>query len=291
VEANALAATVGTVVAVFGGMCAITLRGVAGTGNTASAWVTAWAVLGSLLAAAVTAGFSGGRLGPDPNNQGTPADQPTLARGLRDGVTAAARVPSVAAGLVALVAHRLSFGIATMVTLLLYRNSFTSDGLLRAGLAGVCQVLVAGAAGMLLAAVLTGPLVARFGRRHTVRGALLAAAVVIVILGLPMIKITILAAAFALATAGQVVKLSLDATVQSDVGDDARGRVFTLYDTVFNVGYVLAVALAATVVPLNGHAPHLLLLAAVAYLIAALVYGLIDRPPAHSAGSAGLSRS
>jgi predicted MFS family arabinose efflux permease len=65
--------------------------------------------------------------------------------------------------------------------------------------------------------------------------------------------------------------------VQADVADDVRGRVFALYDTVFNVGYVLAVALAATLVPPNGHAPHVLLLAAAAYLTAATVYPFIDR--------------
>jgi predicted MFS family arabinose efflux permease len=132
-------------------------------------------------------------------------------------------------------------------------------------------------------------LVARFGRRRTVRGALLVAGLLIVTLGLPMVMPTMLIAAFALSTAGQMVKLSLDATVQGDVGDEARGRVFALYDAVFNIGYVLAVALAATVVPADGHAPELLLLAAAAYLTAAALYGLIDRTPVppHSAGTAG----
>ncbi len=290
VEANALAATVGAAFTVFGGVCAIGLREVVGSGNIGSAWVTAGAVLGSLLAAAMAASLRHGQLGPDSTDEPAEATR-AVASGLRDGLAAAVRVPSVAAGLVALVAHRLSFGIATLVTLLLYRNSFTSHGLLLAGLAGVGQLLIAGAAGLLLAAVLTPLLVARFGRRHTVRGALLAAGILILTLGLPMIMPTMLAAAFALSTAGQVVKLSLDATVQGDVGDEVRGRVFSLYDTVFNVGYVLAVALAAAVVPPNGHAPELLLLAAAAYLIAAAVYGLIDRPsaPAHSASSAELS--
>jgi predicted MFS family arabinose efflux permease len=97
-----------------------------------------------------------------------------------------------------------------------------------------------------------------------------------------MIMPTMLLAAFALSAAGQVVKLSLDATVQSDVGDAVRGRVFALYDAVFNVGYVLAVALAASIVPADGRAPQLLLLAAAAYLLAAAVYPLIDRTPAPS---------
>jgi MFS family permease len=275
-QANALAATVGAAVTAMGAMCAIGLRGMIGPDNTGSAWVTGAAVLGSLVAAAIAAGFHRGQLGPyfiDEPERATRA----VASGLRDALAAAARVPSVAAGLVALVAHRLSFGIATLVALLLYRNSFTSHGLFRAGLTGVCEVLVAGAAGLLLAAVLTPLLVARFGRRHTVRGALLAAGSAIVTLGLPMIMSTMLAAAFVLSTAGQVVKLSLDATVQADIPDSTRGRVFALYDTVFNVGYVLAVALAATAVPPTGRAPDLLLLAAATYLLAALLHTLIDR--------------
>ncbi|MGH4001113.1 MAG: MFS transporter, partial [Pseudonocardiaceae bacterium] len=274
VEANALAATVGAAVTVFGGMCAVGLRAVVGSGNTGSAWVTAGAVVGSLVAAAIVAGLRRGELGPDSTNEPSETTR-AVARGLCDGLTAAARVPSVAAGLVALAAHRLSFGITTLVALLLYRNSFTSDGILRAGLAGVFQLLVAGAVGLLLAAVLTPLLVARFGRRRTVRGALLVAGLMIITLGLPMIMPTMLAAAFALSAAGQVVKLSLDATVQSDVEDAVRGRVFALYDAVFNVGYVLAVALAATVIPPHGHAPQLLIIAAAAYFIAAALYGLI----------------
>ena len=284
VQANALAATAGAAVTVIGGMYAIVLRGLVGSGNTGSAWVAATAVLGSLIAAAIAIGLPRGSLGPDCTDEPALATR-AVASGLRDGLAAAARVPSVAAGLVALVAHRLSFGIATLVILLLYRNYFVSDGVLQAGLAGIFQLLAAGAAGLLLAAVLTPFLVARFGRRRTIRGALLAAGSAIVVLGLPMIMTTMLAAAFALSAAGQVVKLSLDATVQADVGDEARGRVFALYDTVFNVGYVLAVALAATVVPPDGHAPELLLLAAAGYLTAAAIYPLIDRFPVSAQNS------
>ncbi|HEU0086940.1 MAG TPA: MFS transporter [Pseudonocardiaceae bacterium] len=290
VEANALAATVGGAVAVLGGMCAIGLRTAVGPGNTGSAWVTAGAVLGSVVAAVVAAGFCPGHLGPDSTDE--PAEPSrAIARGLRDGLAAAARAPSVAAGLVALAAHRLSFGIATLVTLLLYRYSFTSHGLLRAGLAGVGQAIAAGGAGMLLAALLTPLLVARFGRGRTIRGALLVAGVLILGLGLPMMMPTMLAAAFALAAAGQVVKLSLDGAVQCDVGDEARGRVFALYDTVFNIGFVLAVALAAVVIPPDGRSPELLLVAAAGYLVAAGLHRLIDHPPAPARRPAGAARN
>ncbi len=280
VQANALAATAGAAVTAIGGISAIGLRGLIGPGNTGSAWVTGAAVLGSLVAAAIAAGFQRGQLGPQlvgPESFDEPegtTDRATraVASGLRDGLIAVARVPSVAAGLVALVAHRLSFGIVTLVALLLYRNSFISHGLLRAGLAGVCELLAAGAAGLLLAAVLTPPLVARFGQGRTVRGALLTAGSAIVTLGLPMIMSTILAAAFVLSTAGQVVKLSLDATVQADVADTMRGRVFALYDTLFNLSYVLAVTTTALITPPTGHSPSLLLLAAAIYFLSSAAF-------------------
>jgi Major Facilitator Superfamily len=275
VQANALAATAGAAVTAIGGISAIGLRGLIGPGNTGSAWVTGAAVLGSLVAAAIAAGFQRGQLGPSSFDEleGT-TDRATraVASGLRDGLTAVARVPSVAAGLVALVAHRLSFGIVTLVALLLYRNSFISHGLLRAGLAGVCELLAAGAAGLLLAAVLTPPLVARFGQERTVRGALLTAGSAIVTLGLPMVMSTILTAAFVLSTAGQVVKLSLDATVQADVADTMRGRVFALYDTLFNLSYVLAVTTTAFITPPTGHSPSLLLLAAAIYFLSSAAF-------------------
>jgi MFS family permease len=283
VGANALAATLGGAVAAVGAGCAIALRAVVGSGDSGSAWVTASAVLGSLVAALVAASFGWGsgrrRLGPDEYDEPPEAVVTLVAvlRGLRDGLRAAARVPSVAAGMLALAAHRLSFGVATLVTLLLYRHSFSSSGFLEAGLAGVGQLLAAGAAGLLLAAVITPLLVARFGRRRTVRGALVAGAVVTAGLGLPMLMSTMLAAAFGLAAAGQVIKLSLDAVVQRDIGDEVRGRVFALYDTVFNVGYVLAVALAATAVAPDGRSPGLLVLVTVGYLLAALAHAALDR--------------
>ncbi|MDQ3223196.1 MAG: hypothetical protein M3Q75_06975, partial [Gemmatimonadota bacterium] len=72
-------------------------------GDTGSAWVTASAVLGSLVAAAVAGGFGRGRLGPDERDE--PAETVrAMTRGLADGVRAVVTVRSVAAGMVALAA-------------------------------------------------------------------------------------------------------------------------------------------------------------------------------------------
>jgi hypothetical protein len=71
-----------------------------------------------------------------------------VARGLVDGARATARTPTVAASFVALAAHRLSFGVTTLLTLMLFRHSFTGTGLLRGGMAGVGEAVVLAAAGL-----------------------------------------------------------------------------------------------------------------------------------------------
>lgn len=280
VEANALAATVGAGVSIAGSGCAIGLREVFGEGNLGSGWTTGVALLGSLAAALVAAGFRRGRLGPDEVDE--PA-QPlvAVARGLIDGGRAAWRTPSVAAGFGALTSHRVAFGISTLVGLLLFRNAFTDQGFLRAGVPGLGQALAAGAVGVVLAAVVTPLVVAWLGRPATVRLALLVALVGQFSLGVPMQLATVLAAAFVLSLAGQVIKLCLDAEVQSQIGDETRGRVFALYDTVFNISYVVANVAAATMVPDDGRSVPLMLTASATYLLGLVGYELLfrRRPP------------
>jgi MFS family permease len=120
--------------------------------------------------------------------------------------------------------------------------------------------------------VLTPWLVHRVGRAKTVRVALVAAAVTQVALAAWLRLPAVLAAAFLLGLAGQMVKLCADAGVQSEVGDEARGRVFALYDAVFNVCYVIAITAAAILGPEDGYAPSLVAAAAAVYLIGLLAH-------------------
>ncbi|TQJ03836.1 MFS transporter [Amycolatopsis cihanbeyliensis] len=277
VTANSVAVTLGALVAVLGGGCAIGLRAVFGEGNTGSAGTTAIAVAGSFAAAAIAAGFTRGSLGPDRMNE--PAEALlAVARGLADGGRAVARTPTVAAGFVALFAHRAAFAVSLLLTVLLMRYSFTDIGLLKAGLPGLGQVAALGGAGILLAGVLTPRLVARFGRTRVVVSALLLAAAAQAGLGLPFLLPTVLVASFLITSAGQVLKLCVDSAVQADIADETRGRVFALYDTLFNVTMVAAVTVAATLSPLDGHAPGLLLAATGCYLIGIAGYLVAVRP-------------
>ncbi|NKE57756.1 MFS transporter [Lentzea sp. PSKA42] len=274
VEANALATTAGAITAVFGAACAIGFRTILGAGDGGSGWTTSIAVVGMLASAFIASRFKAGVLGPDevdePHNAIT-----AVARGLVDGAKATWHTPSVTAALAALLAHRAAFGVSLMVTLLLMRYSLEDVGILKAGIGGLGEVAVAGGAGILLAGILTDRIVDRFGVKTTIIGALLLTAAAQIGLGLPMTLPTILAASFVIIFAGQIVKLCVDTAVQHDVGDEVRGRVFALYDTLFNVTQVTAVSITAMVIPLDGRSPGLIITAASLYLIGLGAYLLL----------------
>ncbi|SDX31723.1 Predicted arabinose efflux permease, MFS family [Amycolatopsis xylanica] len=283
VSANAFATTLGSVVAVLGGGCAIGLRALFGSDDAGSASTTAFAAIGVVLAAAIATRFARGVLGP------STVDEPAsavlaVARGLADGARAAVRAPSVTAGFIALFAHRASFGASLLVTVLLMRNSFTDHGIFRAGLPGLGQMAALAGAGILIAGLLTARFIAKFGRRKVVVGALILAALAQAGLGLPMELPTVLLASFVITGAGQMLKLGVDSSIQSDVGDESRGRVFALYDTLFNITQVAAVTFAALVVPADGHSAGLLLAATAFYLLGAIGYLIaVRRTPFASA--------
>jgi hypothetical protein len=77
----------------------------------------------------------------------------------------------------------------------------------------------------------------------------------------------------------QGVKICVDTTVQRVVADVYRGRVFVLYDVLFNAVFVAATALAAMVLPLDGRSYVVLATASLWYLL--IAYTVFRRwPPA-----------
>ena len=277
VAANALAVTAGSACTAAGAATAVGLTLLLGAGDTGSGTATAVAALGPLLAAGLAAGARRRSLGPDATRPaGTAA---AVVRGLADGARAAMASPPVAATFLALAAHRLAFGVSTLVTLLLLRAVADDAGAGDAatGFGGLGAVVVLAAAGLVLAAPLTPWLVARWGRPRTVRTALVVAGAaqlgLAALLGVP----AVLVAAFVVGLAGQVVKLCTDAAVQADAGDGVLGRVFALYDIVFNVGYVLAVAATALLSPPDGNAPWLVAGAAGLYAAGLLAHDAVLR--------------
>ena len=63
---------------------------------------------------------------------------------------------------------------------------------------------------------------------------------------------TTVVAGLALGFLAQAVKICVDTTLQESVDDDFRGRVFSVYDTLFNVTFVVAVLIGAFTLPSSG---------------------------------------
>ncbi|MBW0107055.1 MFS transporter, partial [Pseudonocardia sp. KRD291] len=155
VPANTLSVTVGAAVSALGAASAVGFRALFGPDDAGSALTTLMAATGSLLAAALAIGFARAALGPDPVDPSVGGDRRQgddirargllrdVAGGLLAGARATASTPAVAAPFLGLVAHRLAFGINTLLMLMLFRYVFTPEQTSGAGgLLGVGQIVL-----------------------------------------------------------------------------------------------------------------------------------------------------
>jgi cytochrome b len=75
----------------------------------------------------------------------------------------------------------------------------------------------------------------------------------------------------------QGVKICVDSTLQETVEDDFRGRVFSVYDTLFNLTFVAALVVGAFTLPESGLSVAVPAVVAGGYLVAALTYSRLSR--------------
>ncbi|MBF0663389.1 MFS transporter [Rhodococcus sp. (in: high G+C Gram-positive bacteria)] len=265
VPVNSVLATAGSVVAAAGAAVAVATIGVVGAGDTASGIAVAVGVTGSIVGAAAAAGFPRNALGPDGARLRSPAS--AVLAGLRTGAGAVAENPGVAAALLGIGAHRIVFGLNTLITLLVLRNADNPSDL-PGGLAGFGAAVACTAAGMLLAAALTPFLLPRLGRPRAVTAGLLAAAVVQFAFVTSLTTGSLLIAAFLLGVAGQTIKLTGDAAMQIEIDDARRGQVFALQDTVFNLAFLAAIAASAFLIAPDGRSPGLAVAGGLIYVLA-----------------------
>ena len=277
VTANAFSTTSGAVATVAGGGAALGLLQLTSSGDVAYAGVTLSAALPYLAASAVVAGFARRDLGPDHMTRSGRLSAGDVARGMLSGARHAWAEQPAAAALAAISLHRLCYGVLTLMTLLLYRNTFPADGPFPGGLLGLGEVVAAGAVGTLLAAALTPPAVRRIGKTRWMVLLLATAGGAQLSLGLVLLPQTVVAGAFLIGVVGQSVKICVDTTLQERIDDDHRGRVFSVYDTLFNVTFVLALMLAAFALPPSGVSRPVVAAVGVLYLLTAALYAWWSR--------------
>lgn len=275
VPTNSALATAGSVFSALGAGTAVAVIGVVGEGDLGSGVAVAAGAAGSVIAVWAVVGFTRHALGPDSGAAAGPSrlDAVTaVLSGLRTGTAAVWDTPRVTTTMIGIGAHRIVFGVNTLVMVLILRNP-AAGSTLPGGLAGFGVAVGATATGMLLAAVATPWVIPRFGTTRTVTAALVFATLVQVTFIASLSQPLLLVGALLLGFAGQTVKLSGDAAMQIEIDDDRRGQVFALQDTVFNIAFCVALAAAATVVAPDGHSIGLVLTAAAVYTAGLVAIG------------------
>ncbi|MFF2007744.1 MFS transporter [Streptomyces sp. NPDC058195] len=279
VLANSLSPTAGTLAATAGGGLAFAVRLLLADSDAAVVLLGAALYLASALASLTLAT---GLLGPDRHGTraGLSEALAITARGLADGLRHLAARKQAARVLAAMTAMRFCYGALTVTVLMLCRYAWTeseSEGLALLGLA----VGVSGA-GFFAAAVLTPWAAGRLGRLRWMTVCAAVAAVLEPALGLWFVPLPMLVAAFVLGLVTQGAKIATDTVVQTSVADSFRGRVFSLYDVLFNVAFVGAAAVAALLLPPDGRSVAVVGGVAVIYAAVAMLlfrWGRTEQAP------------
>jgi MFS family permease len=276
--ANSLTTTSGTAATIIGLGVGLSIRRLAGSGDGGNAVIAASSCLVYLAAAGVAARMPRDLLGPKAPAGELGAALRAVVSGLVAGAEHVWQHRPAARALLAMASSRLLFGMSTIGTLLLYRNYFHDHGILRAGLVGLGQAVAASAVGYVLAAVAAPAVTARIGKPRWIVIVFAAAGVSQVALGLPFAMAPLLVGASLLGFTTQSAKICVDTIIQETIDDDFRGRVFSFYDTLFNLTFVVAAVAAAFVLPANGKSYPVLLGIGAGYVLIAALYAATERP-------------
>ena len=286
--ANSVVPTVGPAGALVGAGVGTGLRLLLGRSMpdyTANAVLFAVVAAGFVLSACLALRIPRRRLGPD-------VQEPTRARDVVKGLTEALahlrERRAAGLGLLTIGAHRVVYGIVTVATILVYRNYFHSLDQVDAAIADLGLLVVVTGAGFVLAAAVTPPAAAALGVRRWLTVSLVASAVLQVLPGAVYAKVPLMIAAFLLGLAAQNIKICVDTLVQAHVDDELKGRVFVLYDMVFNVALVVAAVVGALVLPANGRSVLALVVLAACYAGLAVVFTVLTRGLDLDAGTESL---
>ncbi|WP_198045510.1 apolipoprotein N-acyltransferase [Kitasatospora mediocidica] len=153
---------------------------------------------------------------------------------LADGARTVLHTPEIRRPMVSVAAHRLLLGAGFVVLILVADGEYR----LRASGYGIALAVtgIASFAGSMAAA----PLAARFGARSLVPAAFPPAAAAAYVGGLAPTLGVLIACVGVVSFAFAVLKVASDALIGGATPDAVRGRVFAIYDMLYNVAFALA---------------------------------------------------
>lgn len=271
ISANALAVTGGSIGVVIGGGIGIGMKKVFdahGKSDLSDAKVILIATTCYLLSALFTRRLSRSEIGPAPH------EIPRRIKGLRElseGLRILRNHPDALRGIFSTAIQRGGLTAATLMGLLLERNTFNLSSNPDAGLAGFAFALGVAGVGFGVGSFITPYFVGSFGRHRWIRMMMVAPTPFLILFAFIPQEWLLITTAFFVAACGQAVKVTNDALVQSQIADEFRGRVFAFYDVAVNGVIVLGAIIAALMLPSSGKSIGLPLLITTAFGITSLI--------------------
>jgi len=286
--ANSVVPTVGPAGLLIGVAVATPLRLILGhvmPDYRANAILFVIAAVGFVMSAGLALLIPRRQLGPDGTATTRARDVVT---GLIEALAHLRRQRAAGIGLLTIAGHRLIHGIVTVATILVFRNYFHRPEQIDLAIADLGLVVVITGAGFVFASVVTPPMSVRLGLRSSMIICLVASAVFQVVPGAIYARVPLMVAAFLLGLTAQCIKICVDTLVQAHVADEFKGRVFVIYDMIFNVALVVAAVIAAVILPANGKSVIILIIMAVGYLLVAAGFALVSRGVSMNEGTESL---
>jgi MFS family permease len=270
IKANALAVTGGSLAVVIGGGIGIAIRRTIDSMNNANhsdGILILIAVLGYLLATFFSSRLERNELGPLPHEN----REPNGFAELKEAFKVIRNHNDAMRGILATSIQRGGLTALTIIGLLLERNTFNHAADTEAGLAGVSRAIAIAGVGLVIGALVAPIGVEKIGRHNWIRLMAFLSALTPILVGLIHSPWSLYNSAFFVAAAGQSMKVTNDALIQSKITDDFRGRTFAFYDMTVNVGIVSSALLAALFTPDTGIAPAVGAAITLVYLFVAIV--------------------
>ncbi|MDN5803284.1 MAG: MFS transporter [Microlunatus sp.] len=286
--ANSVMPTIGPLGAVIGVALGTTIRVVLGArmpDYAANGVLFCLAATGWLISSGLALRIPRHELGPDAPEAARPRD---IIVGLVEALVHLKHRRAAGLGLLAIGLHRVVYGVVTVAMILVFRNYLHAPTEVNPALADLGLLAVVTAAGFVAAAALTPPLSVRLGVRRLIVASFVTAAVFQVLPGAVFARVPLLVAGFLLGITAQSIKLCVDTLVQAHVDDELKGRVFVVYDMVFNVALVIAAAIGAAILPADGVSVPIIIGLALTYALLGICFAWMGRDLSMDEGTESL---
>jgi len=163
-----------------------------------------------------------------------------------DGVRTLVRTPRAIGPIASISVDSLGQGIILTVAAVVFREQF------KEGVGSYSNLIGAGGVGVLAGIATVGFLEDHWTNERIVAGAFVVGGIALLCSALFLRGWTILVASFVVGMAFAWKKIPVDTTVQSSLPDGYRGRVFSVYDVIYNGARLVAAAIVIPMVPSLG---------------------------------------